>query len=128
MEDEELATANHTVKDSLGREHFPTTRTGRINVYLRSHKYRPSTPASHTSDLYRTLTQREGGVPPVVFLTRDNKSDVAPSNLKAAYFLCRLWRELKLLALRAISNEVDFSFLNPIEGGWCVVGNAGSGM
>ena len=118
------------VLDALGREHYALSRTGCFNLFMRPHRDRPTTAASHASDVY-TVAERArtaGEDFAALYITADNCSDSAPANQKVAYHFGELWEELKLLKMLIGSYLAEQSFYNPPECGWCVVGNAGSGF
>ena len=105
------------VKDSLGREHVATKKTGVSHVFMKSHNHKPSTMQEHVNDITAILMARVIK-PKILVIKADDGDDYSIRSQHNIHLLGRLWYDMDLDMLVFIKNAPGDSKYNEVEHLW----------
>ena len=98
--------------DNLGRVHLSTLYTGPALLSLQANKYHSSSIASHATDLYQILVDKDKSSPVII---SDGGPDYLPTHCTNSLFYYRLFKRLNLDFMTVCMYAARYLAFNPIE-------------
>ena len=113
---------NELKYDGLGRLHLDTPYSGQIQLMIRSHKYNPTTAATHITDLSKILSPYKQ-VKSIFMFLADGGSDFNPAHMVNELLNFCLFKKLERDVLAVMTYAARYSAFNPIEHCWSPASN-----
>ena len=105
---------NELKYDGLGRLYLDTPYSGQIHLMVRSHKYNPTTAATHITDLLKILSPYKQ-VKSIFMFLADGGPDFNLAHMVNELFYFRLFKKLEADVLAVMTYAARYSAFNPIN-------------